>query len=189
MKLLKTALVIMIVVAFAALVGCHGGHVALGNGGGNGGDGGNGDTGNGGDFDVPAYAGDWDGAWNNNTFGSTGGASATVAVNEADQTAQVMVDFDGNVFGGADPDPFVLNGTYDADSLTVDGATTNLGTIDLDIDADGNLTGSVTGIAAANIDSVDFSGTISPTAISLNYTVHFSDSSTARGTLQLNKVS
>jgi hypothetical protein len=60
------------------------------------------------------FAGDWSGSWRNTTFGSTGGAEATVVVNE-DGTVEVALDLGGFVFGLSDPPSITFTGTYDAD--------------------------------------------------------------------------
>ncbi len=48
-------------------------------------------------------AGNFTGAWNNTTFGSTGAARLNLSINSTTNVATINIDVDGNVFGGPDP--------------------------------------------------------------------------------------
>lgn len=56
---------------------------------------------------AAAFAGDYTGAWNNTTFGSTGPIETSIVVDEVAETVTVTSDLGGFVFGGPDPDPTV----------------------------------------------------------------------------------
>jgi len=170
------------VMLIAVLAGCHGasGLIPPDNGG-NGGDGA---------LNVKAYEGNWQGQWENITFGSQGNASVQVTVDEAAQTAQFVVDLDGNVLGAGDPPPITFNATYDENSLTVDGSSALFGDVSFGAAKGGALTGSATNVPNAAIDRVDVTGNATSTTITVNYTVTFSalaGGGTATGTLTLNK--
>ena len=76
------------------------------------------------------------GEWQNTTFGSAGETNITVEVDEVANVVMVTVDLDGNVFGGADPDPFVLELDLTEDPpYTLE--TELLGEATLDVDASG----------------------------------------------------
>jgi hypothetical protein len=88
---------------------------------------------------AAAFAGDYTGEWQNTTFGSTGASNFKVAVDEVAQFALVTIDLDGNVFGGADPDPFLIE--IDLTQEPPYTFTTDLmGEATLDVDAAGNVT-------------------------------------------------
>jgi hypothetical protein len=52
--------------------------------------------------------GEYEGEWNNTTFGSTGPVAASIAVDPDAALATFTLDLGGNVFGAADPDPFTV---------------------------------------------------------------------------------
>ncbi|MEX0827285.1 MAG: hypothetical protein WD184_11100 [Acidimicrobiia bacterium] len=52
--------------------------------------------------------GDYEGEWNNTTFGSTGPVDASIVVDPDAAVAQFTLDLGGNVFGFPDPDPFTV---------------------------------------------------------------------------------
>src|SRR5690349_18203599 len=60
----------------------------------------------------------YEGAWTNLTFGSTGAAHVGVVVNGANAT--INFDLDGFVFGAADPPLIVVPGTIDSGILHLD---------------------------------------------------------------------
>ena len=68
---------------------------------------------------IDDFIGNWDGSWTNNTFGSTGSATMTITSDPNNMAAQMMLDMNGNVLGGADPDPMTLNGNYTDTDFTV----------------------------------------------------------------------
>ncbi len=133
------------------------------------------------------FAGEWSGAWNNDTFGSTGAITLSIVVNE-DGTWSATLDIDGPVFGANDPTARTVSGTYDAS-----GATGQLqgddvfGDVTLSATLDGTIVIAATNIPAAGIASLTAEGTATPDGIAMTYTVTFDDGTTAEGTGTLTK--
>ena len=88
---------------------------------------------------AAAFAGVYTGEWQNTTFGSIGETNITVEVNEDAKFVLITIDLDGNVFGGANPDPFVIE--LDLVEEPPYMFTTDLmGEATLEIDEAGNVT-------------------------------------------------
>jgi len=83
--------------------------------------------------------GNFEGQWDNWTFGSSGAASMMVeSLGGAD--LMITVDLDGNVFGGSDPDPFVITGTVGVTGFVADPFADPLfGTMSGGVDLAGNV--------------------------------------------------
>ena len=85
------------------------------------------------------FVGTYSGDWNNTTFGSTGAMFINVLeVNTKAGFLLIEIDLDGNVFGLADPDAFVIEISIDGDNLHV-GFSEFLGTSSFEIDEFGNF--------------------------------------------------
>ena len=140
-------------------------------------------------LDAKSFEGSWQGQWVNNTFGSQGDASLDVSVDEAQLTVEFVLDLDGNVLGGSDPDPETFSGTYDAAALTVTGTSVVFGDITWSVDSSGNMTGNGINVPSPTIDSVGFTGTASAQIMTLDYTVYFTGGGTAVGVLTFYKQS
>lgn len=85
------------------------------------------------------YLGEYEGEWNNTTFGSSGAMFVTVLeVNTGAGFILVRIDLDGNVFGAADPDPFVIEISTAGEDLHV-GYSEFMGVSSLEIDEAGNF--------------------------------------------------
>lgn len=128
--------------------------------------------------------GDYEGEWNNTTFGSTGPVTATVEVDADSAIAQFTLDLGGNVFGAADPDPF----TVEVD-LTQDGPyqfTTDLmGDSEFTIDEDGTVLFTAFSIDRLTGASMEVEGTVSAAGWDLTYTIFSPAGSVfAEGTVQ-----
>lgn len=139
---------------------------------------------------ASAYAGTWDGTWNNTTFGSSGSAHLVSSVNTAAQTFAATLTLGGNVFGAGTPAPQNFSGSYASGSFTQTG--TIFGDVTINFPSPGNFTGFGVNVPNPDIARIDFNGTASPSAIHLNYTITFSASrggGTAVGTMTLNKTS
>lgn len=142
-------------------------------------------------LNILDFVGVWEGQWVNTTFSSQGAASLEVTADTTNKTAQLVMDLDGNVLGGADPAPITLNGTYTETEFNITTTTNTFGDLTLDIDEQGNITGSAVNVPNANVEKVDFNGVATPETITLNYTVTFAASiggGTAVGVLTLNNV-
>ena len=85
------------------------------------------------------YVGEYEGEWNNTTFGSSGAMFVSVLeVNTEAGFILIETDLDGNVFGAADPDPFVIEISIDGDNLHV-GFSEFMGASTFEIDEAGNF--------------------------------------------------
>lgn len=130
------------------------------------------------------YAGAWIGTWTNTTFSSTGSASLTISVDTGESTAEMELDLNGNVFGGADPAAVTFSGPYTASALTVSGTNALFGPTTFTFSSSGAITGMATPAASADVNTVEFTGTGTPTAINIAYTIRTSASAVfATGTL------
>ncbi|MDQ6892998.1 MAG: hypothetical protein M3167_10000 [Acidobacteriota bacterium] len=133
-----------------------------------------------------AFAGNWTGAWVNNTFATTGPASLSVAVNTSAQTFQFTLALGGNVFGAGTPPPQTLSGTYTGAGATVTGHSTLFGDVTMSIGSNGAVSGQAINVPNPQIARIDFAGTASPQAISLTYVIQFTTGGIATGVLTLN---
>lgn len=137
------------------------------------------------------YVGDWVGQWTNTTYNSTGAANLVVTADTEQKTVQFVIDVDGNVLGGADPDPITLGGTYSETGINISSTVGTFGDLTLTIDDEGNISGSAINVPNQNIDRIDFTGTVTSETMTINYTVTFSPNiggGIAVGVFTLNKV-
>jgi hypothetical protein len=129
------------------------------------------------------FAGDWSGGWRNTTFGSTGGAEATVAINE-DGTVEVVLDLGGRVFGIADPPSMTFSGTYDAQGGSFALQDDPLfGDLTVNVLTDGAITGEMENNPLGFGMTVD--GTVTDETFELNYAVTLPTGQAAQGVLTL----
>jgi len=138
-------------------------------------------------FDPIEFEGMWRGTWFNNTFQSTDSAFLSVTINQGTSTLEAILDLDGNVFGGSDPDPVTLTGPYDNNGFSAMGNSSTYGDIFLSGDAVGNMSGRMPDIPNPGIDSTTLSGTYDETNIDLTYLVYFTGGGTADGVINLVK--
>jgi hypothetical protein len=138
-------------------------------------------------FDPTDFEGMWRGTWFNNTFGSTDSAFLSVTIDQGMSTLEAVLDLDGNVFGGTDPDPVTLTGTYDNNGFSATGNSPTYGDMSLNGDASGNMTGRMPNVPNPGIDSTTLSGTYTETNIDLTYLVYFAAGGTADGVINLLK--
>lgn len=124
-------------------------------------------------YNISDFIGNWTGQWDNTTFGSTGSTTMTLTSDATNMTAQMILDMNGNVLGGADPAPMTLDGTYTATEFTVSATTDLFGEFTLSVNSQGVLTGQGINVPNTFIDRVDFSGTATPMEITINYIVTF----------------
>ncbi|HYK42635.1 MAG TPA: hypothetical protein VE007_09605 [Thermoanaerobaculia bacterium] len=133
-----------------------------------------------------AFAGNWTGAWVNNTFSTTGPASLSVAVNTAAQTFQFTLALGGNVFGAGTPPPQTLSGTYTAAGATITGHSTLFGDVTMSIGSNGAVSGQAINVPNPQISRIDFAGTANAQTITLTYVIQFTTGGIATGVLTLN---
>jgi len=122
------------------------------------------------------------GSWNNITFNSTGAATIILDIKGDDWSASI--DLDGNVFGGTDPEPVTLSGTFSgfgSSAFSVDDHPI-YGDISGSISGGVLVSASLTGIPNPAIAEVNVAGCIGNTGtaclgggIELAYEVLFAD--------------
>jgi hypothetical protein len=132
-------------------------------------------------------AGNWTGTWKNATFSTQGTETMTIAVDTVAQTMNITLDVNGSVFGGADPAPETLTTTYTLTGATFSKSSPVFGNLTLTISPAGTLSGAATSVPTAGISRVDFTGTITPTLITVNYAVTFTNTTIATGTATFGK--
>jgi len=115
--------------------------------------------------------GTFEGQWDNHTFGSFGAASMIIeSLGGAD--IMITVDLDGNVFGGSDPDPFVITGTADATGFTPDPfSDPGFGTLSGGVDGAGNIDFSLSGAGGGFFELVTARGTAVGDSIHVDYEI------------------
>lgn len=138
-------------------------------------------------LDPGALAGNWVGQWNNATFNSTGAARATVTVDTNARTFVVVLDLDGNVFGGSNPPADTFNGSYTNAGGTFGGVSPTLGNVNYTISPTGVMTAAYTNVPTAGISREDQTGTLTPQTVVMNFTITFTNNSTARGVTNMTK--
>lgn len=134
-----------------------------------------------------SLAGEWRGSWTNTTFGSTGGVSATIIVNE-DGTASFTVDIGGLVFGLIDPAPKTFTGTYGSQGIIFQAQGDDLfGDVTITISPEGEIAFQGQNIPVPGFDSVTADGTITAEETSGTYIVNFAGGGSAQGVFNLVK--
>ncbi len=132
-------------------------------------------------------AGEWEGMWINNTFGSSGAASLIIEVDPSG-VATLTLDLDGFVFGMFDPDPLVYTANFggaridfdvSGDPVFGDFLATGL--------ADGTISIEAELIPVDGIVRLLAEGSFAPRGIHLNYTVEFFGGGAATGELNLTR--
>ncbi|QNN20841.1 hypothetical protein HED60_00675 [Planctomycetales bacterium ZRK34] len=136
--------------------------------------------------------GDYVGGWHNITFGSTGDASANVQIT-GPTAVTVSLDLDGNVFGGSDPTPLVLMGAIQMDGSVlfddVMGHPTYGDVSGASISPTGDVSAIGVNVPAVFIDTFELGGGFTTEEhADLTYIVTFTDTSTANGTITLDRV-
>jgi len=138
-------------------------------------------------FDPTPFAGTYTGTWTNTTFASTGSGTAVVTVNSGNQTATVTASATGNVLGGGPASPPTQNGGYTNSGAQFSGVVSPMGTISASIQADGTITAVGSNVPNASITGWTANGTITPTTLTLSFTVTFTAGPPAVGTITLTK--
>ena len=113
--------------------------------------------------------GEYEGTWDNTTFGSTGRLYFNVLEANTDAGYVLFqVDADGNAFGGADPDLTVIEISVDGDSLYV-GYSEFIGDSTFEIDEAGNFT--LTGMPPALGSELEITGTLTSAGFTGTYNI------------------
>ena len=144
-------------------------------------------------LNAAQFAGTYTGTWTNTTFGSTDVASANIVVNTLASNATVTIAASGNVLGTPGGIPATPRVTpYTASTAAFTGNVPQLGNIVLTFvstTTPGRLDIVASGTAVPNgaITRWDAIGTITPSQISMTFTVTFVVGAPAVGTIVLNK--
>lgn len=148
-----------------------------------------GTTGGPGDYEeFSPLAGEWNGTWTNQTFGSSGDVTLAIVVNQ-DDTATMIMDVGGLVFGLLDPDPVTLSGTYNATSMNFTGESDFFGFFAVSIDESNNFSLLAPSVLAPGIASLELNGTVNKDAgtLSGSYTIKKENGSSAVGVINFSK--
>ncbi|MGH2812086.1 MAG: hypothetical protein ACRDI1_05170, partial [Actinomycetota bacterium] len=133
------------------------------------------------------FEGNWSGQWRNNTFGSSGGATAQVTVDRAARTVTIVLDLAGQVFGESDPPPQTFTGSLDG-STDFSGQTDLTGSYTATVNPDDNtFTFNAPDVPSARIQSLEGSGKVEGTTFTATIKINFPDGSSAESTLELTK--
>ena len=139
-------------------------------------------------FDPSQLQGHWRGTWFNTTFSSTDSAFLDVSYDGNAKSITMVLDLNGNVFGGSDPAPVTLTGTYDQFTFSLTGSGTPYGNITLTGSWAGIVLADLPNVQNANIDSATIGGTFNSTNIDLAYLIYFTGGSdTAVGVINMTK--
>ena len=139
------------------------------------------------------YAGAYTGTWANTTLGTTGTAAATITDNSATKRAAVIIEAVGTILGVPGGIPATERIVQYGDTLaTFTGNLTQLGNIVMAVKTGvtaGTLSLVATGTNPPNtaIRRWDATGTITPTAINITFTVTFTAGAPAVGQINLFK--
>lgn len=138
-------------------------------------------------FDPSQIKGTWRGTWFNLTFFTTDSAFLNVDYDAGMSTISMVLDLEGSVFGGSNPDPATLNGTYDQNGFYLTGNSSTYG--DMFFSAFlGIFVGRLPAVPNPGIDSTVITGAFDDTDIGLNYTVYFTGGSdSAIGVISMKK--
>ena len=135
---------------------------------------------------APQLAGNWTGNWSNTTFLTTGPAALTISINAAAKTYSATLTLGGNVFGGNAPGPQTLTGSYSsATGVSYSGHSDLFGDLTFTISPAGAISGSATNVPGANVSSLTFTGTATPTTIHISYSLTLKTGGTATGVVTL----
>ena len=140
---------------------------------------------------LSPLTGNWSGAWNNDTFGSSAPITIRIAVN-ADGTATFGIDLpaadSGRPFGIIATGQQAFEGTYDENGLSViligDGL---FGDLDVSISLAGELVAEATMAGVLEVDHLTVEGTFTRDGLDAAYTVSLSDGSDATGSATLTR--
>ncbi len=115
--------------------------------------------------------GTFEGQWDNLTFDSTGAASMLVeSLGGAD--ISITIDLDGNVFGGEDPDPFVITGTVGGAGFVADPFNDpEFGTMSGGVDLAGNVAIDLANAGGGFFSLVTLRGVAAGDSIDIDYEI------------------
>ena len=132
------------------------------------------------------FQGSYTGSWNNNTFGTTGGAFLSQGIVQSTQTVLAQLTLTGNVFGGSAPAPMVFVGTYNANGFTSTGTSAFFGLVTMTVSTTGAWTMTANSVPNSPVSSFSITGTARPEGFSGIYTIGFAAGGGATGTITMN---
>ncbi len=141
------------------------------------------------EFDIRPLTGTYRGTWTSLSTGTGGAARIDIAANQANRTATLTIDFDGNYLGLADPPAQTLTGTFDASGARVRGKSDVFGDYDVYIDASGLIVGIMKNLAGGQVPQMVYSGLISSQRLDADYLVRQADGKVAASILRMEKAS
>lgn len=145
-------------------------------------------------------AGSWGGQWKDSTSASSSGAAAlTLAVDTITQTTQGIVTLGGSVFGLGTPGPQTFSFTYPSPGGTYTYQSGFFGLVTTSVSAltgasrvvrpfaitGSQFTGSMTNVPGGQVSRVNFTGTSTPSQMTINYTIVYNSGLQAPGTVTL----
>lgn len=139
---------------------------------------------------LKAIEGTYRGPWTNTTFGSSGTAEATLAVDVDTGAVRVTLALTGNVFGVPAPAPETVElqlGSAAA-GQPIQATSTLFGPVTATLQPDQSLVIEANDVPAAGIATFRMVVTMSGTTIDATYTVGFEGGGSAQGTAMLTKV-
>lgn len=130
----------------------------------------------------------YQGTWTNTSFGSSGSLLFDTQVTGSNVTMTFKAG--GNVFGLGEPPAVTLNGTIGPNGVTfTKTGDPRYGDMTINIGLDGVLSFRFDRIPVSGIQRQEATGTITVNAISYDFTIFFTNGSTARGTATATRVS
>ncbi len=127
------------------------------------------------------------GTWHNNTFGTSDSAFMTINADGGSSMLEIILDLNGNVFGGSDPAPVTMTGPYDANGFSVSGNSPTYGDLFITGYSDGTITGRLPNVPNPNIDSTTLAGTFNADTVALTYLIYNGGSVYANGVINMVK--
>ncbi|MDD5544497.1 MAG: hypothetical protein PHX83_15130 [Acidobacteriia bacterium] len=140
-----------------------------------------------GENSLEQFAGSYTGHWNNTTFSTSGDAFASMAGVASTQVAFFQLTLTGPVFGGSNPPPTTLAGTFSSGAVNLSGNSDLFGPVTLTIAPDGTMTFTANSVPGPLVATFTINGMAHPDKITGNYTITFkAGGNPANGTLVLN---
>jgi hypothetical protein len=133
--------------------------------------------------------GTFNGAWNNTTFATTGGATLVQGVVTSSQTVLTQLTLTGNVFGGSAPAPIVFVGTYNStNGFTSSTNSLFFGSMTMTVGLDGTWKVTANSVPSTIVNSFSITGTARTDGFFGSYTVGLTAGGSATGTILMNRI-